>query len=189
MRLSHHDALQVAQHDHHHLQQHDGHEGREIHSAQQGDHTAQGPQDGVAKAPDDIGDRRARLHPGKDRADDEQPHHPGDRHPRQPEQGHPGQPCQAQQAAQQQPEQQVLRQLDQQPRHEAGPVPAAGGGDDAAQRHHQPVAEGEDQPADRVGKRNALRLHVQAQQAGAGEQAADHVQQERSNLEEHGTSS
>ncbi len=63
------------------------------------------------------------------------------------------------------------------------------GGNDAAQRHHQPVAEGEDQPADRVGKGNALRLHVQAQQAGAGEQAADHVQQERSNLEEHGTSS
>jgi hypothetical protein len=60
------------------------------------------------------------------------------------------------------------------------------GGHDAPQRHHDPVAHGEDEAAQRIAEGHAVVLHVQPQQAGAAQEADDDVEQEGRDLIEHG---
>ena len=89
-----------------------------------------------------------------------------------------------------QPQNGKLSQLKQECAHQTGRIPAPHGRQYAAQRQHQPIGQRKHKPAQRIartrGQRNALVLHIQAQQTGAGEQTGSDFEQQGNDLVEHG---
>ena len=89
-------------------------------------------------------------------------------------------------AACNEPQQAILHLLHQQAPHQAGDVPLACGRNQPAQRHDEPVGQRKHQSPHRVGKRHTLPLHVQAQQASTGQQPTNDIEQQSSDLIQHG---